>query len=480
MYWRRKRVHPMWKIAAICVGIIVGVGGARWFDVADSWWYGAVIVLLIGVWFGKRCWVILIAFSLGLCIGIERGRIELHAQAVFQPVIGRHVQVEGRVMNDPDTNRQGELTLTLGGLTANGHHLSGKLWVTTANRPGIQRSDRLVVDGKLAPGFGGTTVAIKSARVISVQREHPGDIALSVRDDFAEHVLQAIDGPAADLGMGYLLGQKRDLPENLVSALKIAGLTHVVVASGYNLTVLVRLARRLFEKASKYLAAFCSVMMIGGFLAITGLSPSMARAGLVSLLALWAWYFGRRFHPVVLLSLAGAVTLMVKPSYIWGDLGWELSFAAFAGVMIVAPLIHAYFYGNDQPHWVPQILIETVSAQLMTLPLILMVFGQLSNIAPLANLMIVPLVPVAMLLVFVAGVGAYLAPPFAHVIGWPAQMLLDAMIGVIHWCADLTWAQTTLQLQWWGALLWYIVVMVACVVMWRVTRYRFFRSSIIE
>ena len=116
----------------------------------------------------------------------------------------------------------------------------------------------------------------------------------------------------------------------------------------------------------------------------------------------------------------------------------------------------------------------------MTLPIILMAFGQLSNIAPLANLMIVPLVPVAMLLVFVAGVGAYLAPPFAHVIGWPAQMLLDAMIGVIHWCADLTWAQTTLQLQWWGALLWYIVVMVACVVMWRMTRYRFFRSSIIE
>ncbi len=73
------------------------------------------------------------------------------------------------------------------------------------------------------------------------------------------------------------------------------------------------------------------------------MSPSMSRAGLVAGLSLLAWYYGRRIHPLVLLPLAMAITVMVQPSYAWGDLGWQLSFAAFAGVLIGAPLIQAYF-----------------------------------------------------------------------------------------------------------------------------------------
>ena len=109
---------------------------------------------------------------------------------------------------------------------------------------------------------------------------------------------------------------------------------------------------------------------------MTGASPSMVRAGLVTGLSLLAWYVGRKFHPVVLLGLVSAMTVLWNPNYAWGDMGWMLSFAAFAGVIIVAPIMSAYFFSADKVSSVAQILLETLAAQLVTAPIIMVAFGQ--------------------------------------------------------------------------------------------------------
>lgn len=471
----------MWQVTAVCLGVLVGVTAAQWTShaVEIGWLIVAVAAGVFAGTLGRR-WSLVVVLLAGMVVGLWRGGLEQRGIAVYRTMYDKHVHLEGKVSEDPDTNKRNELVLKLTKVRLDEHPLVGEVWVTTANRGKIERSDTVVVDGKLSPGFGSLAASIKNATVASVQREQPGDVALALRNNFAAHIDRGIHDPAAALGEGYLLGQKRGLPNDLADALKIAGLTHVVVASGYNLTILVRLARRLFARVSKFLSAFTSLGMIGMFMAITGLSPSMTRAGLVSVLALGAWYYGRNFHPVTLLAIAGAVTVLVNPSYAWGNLGWELSFAAFAGVMILAPLIHAYFFGDEKPSFIVQILIETVAAQIATLPIILVAFGQLSNVAPLANLLIVPFVPIAMLLTFGAGIGAYVLPAFASVIAWPAQTLLDSMIAVIQWCANLSWAQVSWPLPWWGALLWYALLAAVCVYLWRVTNYRFHKSSIVE
>ena len=130
----------------------------------------------------------------------------------------------------------------------------------------------------------------------------------------------------------------------------------------------------------------------------------MSRAGLVAGLSLAAWYYGRTIHPLVLLPVSAAITLIVNPQFGWGDLGWQLSFASFTGVIILAPLLHKYFFGGKDPGTFRQILIETLSAQLATLPLLMMSFGVVSNVALIANMLILPFVPLAMLLTFASGV----------------------------------------------------------------------------
>ena len=413
-------------------------------------------------------------------MGLWRGSIDRTQLEVYRGLIGITMTIEGHVSEDIDLNAWGESVLRLSDIHINGHQLPSKLYVTTSAKADIKRGDIVSVRGKLAEGFGTFPAAMYRARVVNVKRPEPGDIARQVRDWFADAVRRAIPEPQASLGIGYIVGQRRALPTELDQALQIAGLTHIVVASGYNLTILVRLARRSFEKVSKYLSALSAGTMIVSFVAITGMSPSMSRAGLVAGLSLLAWYYGRKFHPIVLLLLASAVTLFVNPSFGWNDLGWQLSFAAFAGVMIVAPLAQAYFFGEKKPGTVRQILGETIAAQLVTFPILVLAFGQFSNVAILANLWVLPLVPLAMLLTFAAGVVSLLVPVLATVAGLPASWLLGYMTSVAGYMASLPWAQTELSIAPWHVVIFYAALIAACIGMWRKTDYNLRDGNIIE
>ena len=415
----------------------------------------------------------------GIFIGLWRGSLGQIGLDDYEALIGNQVEISGRIIEDPDIDKHDQTVLRLTDLVVQNRQLPGNVWVVTPKNDVLRRSDRVTVLGKMTDGFGAFAGAIYRAEITNVERPVPGDVAVSVRDWFAERVRDYVPAPEVDLGLGYLLGLRRALPTDLADALKIAGLTHVIVASGYNLTILVRLCRRLFVRASKYLAMLSSVGMILAFMAVTGLSPSMSRAGLVAGLSLATWYYGRTIHPFVLLSFSAAITLLINPQFGWNDLGWQLSFASFAGVIILAPLLQSYFFGEKEPGVFRQILGETLSAQIMTLPLILLTFGVLSNVALIANMLILPFVPLAMLLVFLVGVCSGV-PLVADVLALPTTWLLKYMTYVAQWLADQPWSQSDIAIN--GAMTFVAYVVLAGVIWWmmRKTKFKFEEANIVQ
>ncbi len=481
-WWRfRRRIHVSWLVAIWSVAVVGGVVMAQW----TNGWYSVpwvvVAVLLSGcaLWAGRLFMVPLLL--VGGCIGgLVRGSIDQQQLAVYRPLYQQVVQVSGTVSDDVDTDKQGNSVLRVSAIRAADHELPGKVWVSARTTYDIKRGDIVTVRGKLQVGFGTFAGVVYRATIVHVQRPDPGDVARRVRDWFADAVRRAIPDPQAALGVGYLVGQRRSLPSELDEALKVVGLTHVVVASGYNLTILVRLARRLFVRVSKYLSTLSASVMIAAFVAITGASPSMARAGFVAGVSLAAWYYGRQFHPLVLLPFAAMVTVLIDPSFAWNDLGWQLSFGSFAGVMLLAPLLQAYFYGDAPPGVIRQVLGETVAAFCMTAPIIMVTFGQISNVAIIANVLVLPLIPLAMLLTFIAGIGALIMPGIATLLGLPATWLLGYMVWVAKSLAALPWAVTELQIAPWVAGVLYALMSVAMVGMWRVTRHDLRGTNIVE
>ena len=484
MWQLRQKVHVSWLIAGMAAGIVLGVIAAAHIEPGS---FSAIVWLLLGMslcgiclW-RRRSWVVLIVIMGGVLVGLWRGSVVQHDLTVYQNLIGSSQVVQGVVSEDPDIGKRGQTTLRLDKIRMNGYEMPGKLWIDFGKKQSLKRSDVVTIKGKVTEGFANFSASIYRAELQKIQRPQPGDIALQARDSFADQVRRGIDEPAVSLGLGYLLGQRRALPEDLEQSLRIAGLMHVVVASGYNLTILVRFARRTFAKISKYLATFVSILLIGGFIGVTGISPSMSRAGLIAGLSLAAWYYGRKISPFVLLPFAAAITLLINPAYGWNDLGWSLSFAAFAGVIIIAPLAQTYFFGPKKPGVVRQIAGETIAAQLVTLPLLLGAFGVMSTVALAANLLILPLVPLAMLLVFITGLAGFVAPQtLVEIIGQPAQWLLDYMVIVASMAAGQEWSQLELALLPWMTVGCYFAIAITVIWMWRATKFNFRDTNVIE
>ena len=147
----------------------------------------------------------------------------------------------------------------------------------------------------------------------------------NLRTKFVVGVETALPEPAASFAIGLLVGQRSLLPDYLMEALTIVGLVHIVAVSGYNLTIIVNFVRRIGSKLSRFQLLFVSLLLIYGFILISGFSPSIVRASLVSLLSLVAWYFGRKIRPGLLILLVASITAFFSPYYIWSDIGWYLA-----------------------------------------------------------------------------------------------------------------------------------------------------------
>lgn len=437
-----------------------------------------VIVVLLAISLkNRRLPLLVLAFVAGVVFGVWRGGAEQLALKAYEPYYGKTVSMQGVVLEDATYNSRGQQQLKLVNIQIADQRLAGVVWLSGDPQPGIKRGDTLTVQGNLIKGFGNIPASLHRARLLAIERPVPGNAMLRFRDWFADGIRRAIPEPASSLSVGYLVGQKSALPEEVSQQLKVVGLTHVVVASGYNLTILVGFARRFFARYSKYLAALVSVLLVLSFMVMTGLSPSMSRAGLVALLGLAAWYYGRSMHPVVLLSFSAAITAVWRPAYVWGDIGWYLSFTAFAGVMILAPLLRKYFFGQKQLGVIRQTLMETTAAQILTLPIILYSFGEYATYALLANILVLPLVPLAMLFTFFAGVGGVILPGVASVFGWPARFILMSNLWVVATIARLPGASGQITFSLTAMIICYGALIGLLVYLWRTTNYNFRQSE---
>lgn len=475
--YARQKVHISWHISALSVGILCGIAAMlivpRGFFSGTTWLVSGLSLLAIVVIKRTRIFL-LVALLAGFSVGIWRGSLEREALLHYAPYYGLVVRLSGVVNEDASVSKGKEQELQLRDIRIAGQTFHGRVWVSISSQADIKRSDTVSLEGVLGEGFGNTAASMYRAKLMRVERPYPGDIARRVRDWFANGVRSGVSEPQSSLGIGYLTGQRSSLPPAFDEQLRIVGLTHAVVASGYNLTILVGFARGVFSRVSRYLATLFAGLMIAGFVLVTGFSPSMSRAGLVAGLSLAAWYWGRTIHPLILLPFAACITSLINPSYVWGDIGWCLSFTAFAGVIVIAPLMRRYFWGEQKKTGaIKQILTDTISAQLATMPIILFVFSQLSTYALLANLMVLPFVPLAMLLTFLSGIVGLISPEIAHWAGLPAQWLLNYMTWAVERIASWPGAQGEMGFTVSMLVVAYAGLILLCVFWVKKTAYRF-------
>jgi len=397
-----------------------------------------------------------------------RGNIFTNKIQVYQDYSKKFVTIRATAVSDSVYGNKGQLSFDVGSarmVDPINQKLDGKIGAKGYGESMIYRGDKVELSAKLYPTRGSRQASMSFARITRTQVGN--SLIDKLRRDFAAGLQSVLPEPLGSFGLGILIGQRTTLSQNLTDQLSATGLTHIVAVSGYNLTIIVLVVHRLSRKRSKYQSTALTLALIGLFLLLTGSSASIVRAAIVSSLSLWAWYYGRTFRPLVLILLAASLTATWFPPYIWSDIGWYLSFLAFAGILIVAPLLTKKLMGKKQPKILSQVFIETFSAQIMTLPIIMYIFGRLSLVGILSNMLVVPLVPLAMLFSFVAGIGAMLAPALAGWVAWPATLLMTYMIDLVQVLARLPYAAIDQKITVWQLVISYTIIVAVLLVWWR-------------
>jgi competence protein ComEC len=431
-----RRYRRTTLITAGCLSVLVGIGLSRKIIIEPGMWWLVFVIPALLFLRRKTFASLVLVVSLGLILGLWRGSFYTQRSNDLKQLSGQKVTIQVTSTADSIYSNNSQIEFTAGNvllLSTDQKQLPGSFKISGFGENMIYRGDIVEVSGKFYPMRGSNQGRISYAQLerVSVSSSWINKLTRN----FNAGMQNALPEPQASFALGLLIGQRSTLPPELLAALTTVGLVHIVAVSGYNLTILVNATQKLRIR-SRYQRLALSLVLIGLFVLVTGFSASIVRAALVSLLSLWAWYYGRKIKPVLLIAFAAAVTGLFNPFYVWGDLAWYLSFLAFFGVLVIAPAITARIF-KVSPKMLTIVLIETISAEIMTLPLIMMTFGQLSLISLLANVLIVPLVPYAMLLSAIGGAAGTWLAPIAGWFAWPAKLLLDYMLGMVRILSDM-------------------------------------------
>ena len=446
----RTRVYK--KTTLLCVGLaasLCGVAISKFLMRGiPSWYCLFAAIFLLAALRHRHALSVVAVLLLGFGVGLWRGGNFLKLITPYQDLSGKKVTVLVKADSSAvyGKNKQMEFDASHVMIVAPYRvTLPGRMLITGYGSNSLLRGDTVQVSGKLYARRGGKQAGISYGEIQVLARS--SSLLERLRRNFLTGLATALPEPHDQFAAGLLIGQRSELPTNVTTTLQIVGLSHVIAVSGYNLTILAEVARRKLGKKSKFRSTVISIGLILLFVGLAGSSSSIARAAFVSLLTVVAAHYGRSVQPLLLILLAAAYTTLSNPLNLWTDIGWYLSFLAFFGVLIIAPAVQKRFLGNKkEPNTVVLLVIETSSAQVMTIPIIMYIFGQVSMVSLMSNILVVPLVPLAMLLSVVAGLGGMIAPAVAGVLAWPARMLLGFMLGVCSLLSRIPHAMSSLQI----------------------------------
>ena len=293
---------------------------------------------------------------------------------------------------------------------------------------------------------------------------------LGFKEQMHATIKNGLPEPHASVVSAIILGERRGIPQELTDKFSISGISHIVAISGMHITIIAAILMALainlgFRRGQDF---WLVVVSLGFYIFLIGLPPSAMRAGLMALMFLLAMKIGRLNKSVNGLVFAAAIMLVVNPKLLRDDIGFQLSFLAVLSLLYVLPFIESKIEKLPSILKIKEMFIVTISAQALTLPLIVYYFGRMSIIAPAANILILPILPFIMILSFIAIIGGFFSRVLAQFLFMPVWLLVSYLLRVVEYLSSLTWAAFGIEnVSGWLIACFYIGVFALILKPWR-------------
>jgi len=473
----------------LCLSFIVGVFIQSIINFPRLLWLGILVLgIMIAVLFwGRQNKAVVFGFCLMILVGgAWRYLASSNAMNSIKQFNDKgRVTLVGVVVEEPDV--RSDNTKYIMAAQSPGR---GKILAVAKKYPAYQYGDKLEIIGQLKTPQSDEDFdyqkylakddiySIVYYPEIKLVAQNQGNWLLGrllvVKNKFKNSVSQILSEPQAALLGGLLLGEKRGLPEDLMAAFSRTGTTHIIALSGFNITIIAVALMALFNffMVRRQISFWISVAIIILFVLMVGAGASVVRAAVMGILVLLAQQAGRLYQIKNALIFAGALMISINPKVLVWDVGFQLSFAATLGLVYISPILQKWLEADKDDSSLPGsigafaksdksvklILVATLSAQIAVLPLLVINFGQLSLIAPLANLLVLPVIPITMLFGFLAALAGLLFLSLGQIFGWLSWLLLTYEIKVIELLAKIPLAAVIFKWTWLGGGIYYAVL----------------------
>ncbi len=282
--------------------------------------------------------------------------------------------------------------------------------------------------------------------IVDTERRTLLGLLLSANDRLRVTLQRLLPEPHAGLLIGMLLGRQNAIADEVRDDFRSTGTSHLLVISGWNISVLAGTLMGLLGmcKLGRRGAAALTLPVVALYVLFTGASPAVVRAGIMGALVLWAILVDREADAWTSLLFTCALLALIDPHVLW-NIGFQLSVAGTAGLLAWSAPIERWITrrgpaGNRAVLAFARSLAPTLAALLLVTPIAVYQFGTLQTIAPLANVIVAPAVPLAMLFGILGVAAGTIALPLGQLVALLAWPFTGWMVLTTRYLASIPWA----------------------------------------
>ena len=323
---------------------------------------------------------------------------------------GDYIKISSTILSDPQKLSTSQLVKIAG------------IRVYLPVFPEVSYGDKIIITGKVDKGI------LTGPKIINLEKQK--SLLSPLRNKISDFYKVNLPQPMSGLLGGITIGAKGGMSADFYNKTKNIGLTHVVVASGTNITFVVSF---LFSVLAYLLprrkSIFFVILSILLYLFVAGFDAPLIRASIMSFTILLTQASGRVVNSWKILLGTCLLMLIYKPDWIL-DIGFILSFVSTTSLMLFEKRIRDYI------HYVPAVFKEglstSISAQIGVSPILFVTFGHFNIWSPIANALVLWTVPIIMILGTVGGLIGLVLPLIGRIILYMSYPLLWWFVKVVE------------------------------------------------
>ena len=275
-----------------------------------------------------------------------------------------------------------------------------------------------------------------------------------------------IVGDQLSILSAIVLGEKGTLSSDLKATFSASGASHVLVVSGMHvgfIFLLIMFIGKIFHRKFKWLILLLGLSGLWSYALLTGLAPSVVRASFMFSMILIFRELGEKYRVEHALFFSATILLLCNPNTLF-DVGFQLSYLAVASIIYFYPLFSKQIKLKSKIlRWFAQSIALTVSAQILTLPIVIYNFHQFPSFFVLSNIVVTFFAPI----IFIGGI--LLLPlsylPYVNVfVGEIMNFAITLFYKIIEYIVALPYSTTNIYLSLIESILLYVII--ACCINW--------------